>query len=149
MKKVILTKKESTRGFIYRVYFKDEEVYKSSPTHREYVAILLDENFVPMYRYGRVDLIGKGDSRLHVINHSYPYMAVLDSIKDLPVIPPIQQVSSFVFEVKPGYHLFASGISEADARESLKRNKKRTYGVSLMQIIKAKVIETKPWGRKN
>jgi len=149
MKKIILTKSLATRGFVYRAYFEGKEVYKSSVTHREYVAILFDEKFNPMYRYGRVDLIGKGDSRLHIINHSYPHLAVLDSIKDLPVIPPIQQVSTFVFEVKPGYTLFSSGTSEADARESLKRNKRKTYGVSLSQIIRARVTETKEWGRKN
>jgi len=53
-----------------------EKLYQSSPTKRDYVAILFgkDKNgrHYPFNRFGRVDLIGKGDSHHYVTEDGTP-----------------------------------------------------------------------------
>ncbi|WP_089688606.1 hypothetical protein [Catalinimonas alkaloidigena] len=70
----LLTKldKPSLDGeIIYVVHdFDGEILYRSAPTHREYVAIL-GRGKVACNRFGRVDLIGKGDSARFVGREGY------------------------------------------------------------------------------
>lgn len=63
LKKLKLTVTANQKGtrFVYKVYEGSKLVYKSTPTHRRYVAMIGTDGAV-MYRFGRMDLIGKGDS---------------------------------------------------------------------------------------
>ena len=61
---LILTVEHKLNGKkVYRVLRNEVEVvYKSAPTHRDYVCMVGYGNDVA-YRFGRLNLIGKGDSR--------------------------------------------------------------------------------------
>ena len=70
MKKASLSIETRSNGKkVYSVHYDGALLYKSAPTHRDYVAILGHGDFAD-YRFGRVDLIGKGDSR-HIFNSSH------------------------------------------------------------------------------
>ena len=62
-----LTKTERNGRFVYRILNANDEVlYKSAPTHRTYVAITLRKRggaFEVLNRFGRADLLGKGESK--------------------------------------------------------------------------------------
>lgn len=96
MKKIRLIKKVTAKGLnIYSAIDDDDKVlYKSSPTHRTYVAMFLSayrykdskgnipDGVTAVYRFGRMDLVGKGESR-HMFGDPDAYYAVLwEPIKD-------------------------------------------------------------------
>ena len=63
MKKASLSIEVKPNGKkVYSVHYDGALLYKSGPTHRDYVAICGTGNQAE-YRFGRPDLIGKGDSR--------------------------------------------------------------------------------------
>lgn len=68
----------------YRAYLDGEQVYRTSPTEREYVAIAFEQSrdgeFKVLNRFGRVDLIGKGNSKDYITN-PYVYLAVREDVE--------------------------------------------------------------------
>ena len=68
----------------YRAYLDGEQVYRTSPTEREYVAIAFEQScngeFKVLNRFGRVDLIGKGDSKRYIGNPDI-YLAVREDVE--------------------------------------------------------------------
>lgn len=68
MKKLQLISRASKSGrLIYLVYENGVKVWQSSPTDRTYVAITFSKDkkgkFSPLNRFGRPDLMGKGESK--------------------------------------------------------------------------------------
>ena len=85
MKKLVLQKLlRGKSNYQYRVYLDGKEIYRSSPTHRDYLAIALKQSsngkFEALNRFGRVDLIGKGDSKRYIGKPDI-YLAVRDDVE--------------------------------------------------------------------
>ena len=87
MKKIRLTKEVKPNGKnVYRALDDDGTIlYQSSPTHREYVAMFLNwyidqsdgsKKWDCAYRFGRMDLVGKGESK-YMFGNPDCYFAVL------------------------------------------------------------------------
>lgn len=92
MLKIKLNKTTKPSGKkVYTATVDGKEVYKSSPTNRDYVAIAIGDQGDAWYRFGRVDLIGKGDSRAVIENCRAPYLAVLDEVKNQVQLPGLKE----------------------------------------------------------
>ena len=120
--KITLKVRKTSKGlFVYTaVDASGTEVYKSQPTHREYVAIMMRRVGAADYRFGRVDLIGKGDSRIAYLTNSFLYLAVTEEVAPLVFIPEKQEQKTFEMR---GRQLSAMDSAEA------KRKFKKYYGM--------------------
>ena len=85
MKKLVLRKMPFGQyKHQYRAYLDGEQVYRTSPTEREYVAIAFEKSkdgeFKAINGFGRVDLIGKDGSKRYIGNLDI-YLAVRNDVE--------------------------------------------------------------------
>ena len=131
MRKARLIKTETKAGkFIYSVSVEGKEIYRSSPTARTYVAMIVDEGSA-MFRFGRIDLIGKGDSQTHFDNHTYSFLAVVEDIDALVSIPT--KTPQFNFRLTKGKYADRANVVAGGVKEAEERMAKRikSYGMTL------------------
>lgn len=87
MKKIRLERTENKAGkFIYKAFDGDQMIYKSSPSGRIYIAMYISKvvlwnnkvEYHAQYRFGRPDLIGKGDSKRFDVCSPNSFFAHID-----------------------------------------------------------------------
>lgn len=103
MLRLKLEKTKTAKGFIYSATTPEGVTYKSSPTYRDYCAMFLSlqdkykrgeivgEKLHCENRFGRIDLIGKADSKRFIdSNHSsikVKYVAYTEDVTKTHVLP--------------------------------------------------------------
>ncbi len=143
MEKIDLIKKQNSAGkFIYSAIKDGEILYESYPSNQEYVAMIIDK-YDAVYKFGSVNSIGKGSSRLDYLNHSYPYIAIIAGIETQVAIPVKTPVSRYRFKLTSGTECDYHGISEQQARKAMKRKATKYFGEKA--IDGAVLISARPW----
>ena len=128
--KTLTLKVESPKEglFIYRVLNEDgSTLYVSNPTHRVYVA-MAGHNESPDHRWGRVDLIGRGDSSYQWDGGLYEWVAVIPEISKLVNPRPRREEQEFVFETRKGLKTWRHYDKET-ARKQVHHYLRRYCGV--------------------
>ena len=94
MEKIKLICEEKGGKKVYTAITNDGHiVYKSAPTRKTYVSIMLDEK-TALYRFGRLQLIGKGDSSDLYRTQNYKYLAVIPEIEKLVTVGQPETLNS-------------------------------------------------------
>lgn len=149
MELITLEKQAKGTQFIYTAKVNGQVIYESAPTHREYIAmgIMVAEfenggvKHYPGHRWGRIDLIGGGDSKTYLERHLYKYVAVLDEVKKFVHIP--EKALTYKYTLKHrSTEVIRIAESEAEAKRSFRtalKRYKRLHGVTLDTIRVLKV----------
>lgn len=145
MKKIRLVEHQKARDkVVYEAWDGDKLIYRSSPTSRRYVAIIISDLGNAVFRFGRLDLIGQGESSDHYKNHTYKYIAFTKDTEYFPIPPRSIQFSYGVQYGNNIVHVVAG--SEDEAKSKAVRKLKRQYRVSTtpgkMQIVKTTTLKT-------
>lgn len=120
-----------------------EIIYTSAPTAREYAAIAGDGNQA-RHRWGRVDLIGNGESKLSWEAGRYEWVAVKEEVFDLVTPNQTVPIRLYSFEHR-GRKVETAWHHEQGARARAVKLLKHRYGMMNVAAKSLTLTGSKGW----